>query len=186
MLRRRIFNFCSWVSLLLCLSVCVLWVRSYSLMEKITWQSVNGYRSIETAQGYLEIGLFLAPGSSRPADSFGPRYSNDRATGPFNGLVFLWLDPPVTDISWEHAGFAWYERREGLTGYVHAIGVVPFWFIAAGTALLPLMWTLRQVRSRRLKKQGHCTVCGYDLRATPQRCPECGTETGQELPLPSE
>jgi hypothetical protein len=56
---------------------------------------------------------------------------------------------------------------------------VPYWLLFALTAWLPAVRGLAVHRSRRLRAyrrtHGQCLQCGYDLRATPDRCPECGT-----------
>ena len=52
---------------------------------------------------------------------------------------------------------------------------VPFWAIIVVTLALPVSVLRRRVRDRRIIREGRCRACGYDLRATPDRCPECGT-----------
>ena len=55
---------------------------------------------------------------------------------------------------------------------------VPYWLIIL-LALVAPVWRLDGIRRRRTRDRRHrCRACGYDLRATPDRCPECGTAAG--------
>jgi hypothetical protein len=51
---------------------------------------------------------------------------------------------------------------------------VRYWLLVTLTALWPVVWARRAWRRRRRVAVGACAKCGYDLRATPGRCPECG------------
>ena len=55
----------------------------------------------------------------------------------------------------------------------------PHWcgIIALISPFLPIAISRR--RRRRHSRVGNCTNCGYDLRATPARCPECGMLTAR-------
>jgi hypothetical protein len=50
---------------------------------------------------------------------------------------------------------------------------VPMWALMVGFGVWPAGYVARRILRRR-PGLGHCGKCGYDLRATPERCPECG------------
>ncbi|HEY7118307.1 MAG TPA: hypothetical protein VH475_17090 [Tepidisphaeraceae bacterium] len=55
---------------------------------------------------------------------------------------------------------------------------LPCWIILAAMgalAVLILRPVIRAMRRGNRLTQTHCSTCGYDLRATPERCPECGS-----------
>jgi hypothetical protein len=84
---------------------------------------------------------------------------------------------------WRFAGFMY--QPGSLNGPAPYCGlVVPLWEFVVILAVMPVIrcisWRRRRISARR-HRAGLCPNCGYDLRATPDRCPECGRPV---LPAP--
>jgi hypothetical protein len=64
--------------------------------------------------------------------------------------------------------------------------VIPYWFLFLATLALPAVVIVQRRRRSTRTSRSLCLQCGYDLRASPDRCPECGTPASnpQSAPAP--
>jgi len=165
--KRRLFNALAGISLVLCLATAVLWVRSHFLIDEILWYSskrdviVNGFPLLLVTSEHGEL-FFMSTASDVLDDS---------------GRIFIYRNdtawPPGKDRRcWERLGFSKYAGWSA--GYWTEYIGFPHFLAIAGTAVLPALWIRSRVRHSVSKGTIACPTCGYDLRATPDRCPECG------------
>jgi hypothetical protein len=169
--KRRLFTTLSALSLLLAVVVFVLCVRSQWVMDicVIEWRPARatGYYGV-TFNSKSNSLLFMI----RRSDSVAER-SPFRLTTYVQPGAPLTLPPSRPPHLHERLAFVWSGLPPSGPHWAFVVAM-PYWFIIA-LCLLPSL--LRIFRRRRVNSQrgGICKHCGYDLRATPGQCPECGT-----------
>lgn len=180
-MKRRLFDTAAGVSLLMCIATAVLWAHSYRANDFVSLAHASAERgsdpngnpawhcsqwdvSGEANRGRLVVSYDLAEewlnsGQSQVPRGFRLSYAADRRQAHY------------------FAGHPWFEWSNTFDGSV-AGGEIAMTFPLPAlfllTALLPAAALRRRLRTRRWREP-RCLVCGYDLRATPDRCPECGT-----------
>ena len=170
-MRRSLLNLLTALSLLLCVAVCGLWVRSYSVQDVIQYVTAQGWQIAASSQG--RIGCAFERGALADEDVL------------VNPLA--WSTESPSEISASGAGVPTFDtlgfslaRVPGYSsGHTTTFVTVPHWSIALLGMILPV-W--RWGGRGRKVRPGHCPRCGYDLRATPGRCPECGMAAAPAAP----
>lgn len=178
-MRRRLFTILSALSLILCLATATIWVRSYWQAQGVLLRSQSGTNRWHVLLGCIEgTVIFGAQTVKLPPQ---PGAGSSERTWEWKWGVRMSSNIHFPKGSWWHRrGFLW-ESTSGTfltssAGWLETWTLfVPGWLVTLLAATLPALW-LRQPRRRRFREQhGLCLTCGYDLRATLDRCPECGT-----------
>jgi hypothetical protein len=89
--------------------------------------------------------------------------------------------PSGPNGSWTLGGFgyAWREFPPSSMRPTRRFILLPWWFIVCTPASAWVLVATRSFKQVWRKSRKSCAACGYDMRATPDRCPECGRASGQ-------
>lgn len=183
----RLLNFAATASLVLGALVLAVWAVSHRRHVAVQWTWGDARVALEADRGHWVWFTNDGP-TRRPLPRFStwhdlgrmPEWKNEvygRTEQARSGVVF---------------GASWSKGRWGQgasRGQSYSWWFVPIWptfvglsFVAAGTGAGAARGALAARVARRRARRGLCAGCGYDVRASPARCPECGA-AGRALPL---
>jgi uncharacterized protein (TIGR03382 family) len=160
---RRLLNLLTALSLMLFVAMAVFFVRGFVTSDLVGWVPVRadgGRYVLWLCSGRGGFGLTAA--------SFPPGVITDR------GRLWLRDDPQYGGTNWAsqgRGGAGFYVVRQSTVGGASVVGACAPAPVVMAAALLPSLYAMRR---RRRERPGLCPACGYDLRATPDWCPECG------------
>src|SRR6266550_5914103 len=142
--------------------VLLLWARSY-LPDQTHFRSHQGRMLIFfVTGGYV---LWFDPSSAQ--------YSGSETAVEYCRRVAQVQSLPMLRLG----GFEWTDLnfKSSFPGFV----AIPYWFIATVLGALSPWAILRRRSQRDHFLPGHCHACGYDLRGSNGKCPECGRDTSR-------
>ena len=161
-MKQGLFNLAVALSFLLCIATVALWVLSYWALVRLDHVAAKSYLSVTSQLGSVRLERVEYTMTGQMPDMW--RF--DAAWLRTEGRSTLFGH---TDARGGFSGASWH-RREWWG---------PHWAAGLLFAVLPLVAAMRLRRGRRRASLNLCVACGYDLRATPERCPECGLQRVQ-------
>ena len=178
-------------SLLLCALWIVMAVRSRYVAETFDWQVAQTRSSGDLIDLHVwsssgGVGWYLTTYKGlRSSSSYGFHHSDQNVMKQYPyisgkpGAVAGWIG-----VGWDRTqtdnGEMTLDRNPPFKLFDRMVEyklLFPYWLAAVICAVWPAFWAARASRSRRRRirlRRGCCPHCGYDLRASPVRCPECG------------
>jgi hypothetical protein len=189
-LTRYLLNVLAVLSLLLCVATVWLWIRSYWVADSFFRERMESVRVNGSSRFIHESwrvqsmrgGVSYCHGWTDPFVAYDmessqrERWEHEMPRGfdlpkrrglrrwSLAGIVVAQF-PSDHVLEMVSPGFDWGPHR---------IVRVPYWLPTFAFALLSAALAISAMRRQRVQKLGLCAECGYDLRATPSRCPECG------------
>jgi hypothetical protein len=170
------FNFAAAVSGLLFVATCVLWLPSYHIGKECRIRLRSGphyqFHDFKSDSGIVTYSIQWA------AD-WKLRDKDWRSYDQYPRIFTAEWEPSGAEPSEsiiKNLGFDFGQAEAIFGGGDHVIWIAfPYWLLSILTGLLPAARITTFLRRFRRKRADRCLACGYDLRATPDRCPECGT-----------
>jgi hypothetical protein len=183
------------VSLLFCIGASILWARSRNhtdlLLIQTTRDHLVGGASVRGVdRPFWAAGMMLAATDMPYTGSVDenlvahPIAPMEQSPDNFKSTYYDVIFDPATTVKFSLVGFKTAVGQSSLTPTLNihfSAMVLPYWLLVAGSALVAL-WGCRSIWIHwRRVRLGLCLGCGYDIRASTGRCPECG----KEIPVPA-
>jgi len=169
-MKRRIFTILLVTSLVLCVAMVVMWVRSHWVGDSILYAATDRYYFLRSVDGTVDLGAIEQ--HLMPEDSRFTVFDLGRGLHAFIGWSYDGLSPrayfgvgPETNSLWRLS--------------------LSYWLLVIAFSVIPVTWLYRWWTHWRRYTIGTCHRCGHDLRSIKERCPECGTAIEASLNTPA-